>query len=452
MLERIIGFFHILRHLGLRISSGEAVNAVEGLQVINLADPEAVETVFLATLAKSTEEQMIIQKAFRAYFVTPEAEKARNERRLYQKQQEDMQMEAAEGELSYILEGPPGEGEQQVSLPISDEEKRVYINLPEEKKKRIQEYLNRAFQRNPVNNPEPLITKMISSSLNTWKYQMGLEGNDVSDFLKPVPTGSAEADQVMEEVLSEVKEEKNLLYQDIRNITEADSARAMGIVRKMARRLATRMSRRYKGSGKKERPDLRRTVRHNIRYGGMLLELKYKTRKVSRPRLMIVCDVSGSMARYAGFVLHFIYGLAGILDKIDCFVFSENLARINLSQFSGKPLDKTMAEVINDSDIWGRGTDIGLALTKIMGEHKNSLSKETFVIIVSDTRTVNPQFAEGALKALRVKVRDIIWLNPLPEALWEKAGGTLAFSRHSRMFECSTLARLNRVITDQVFI
>ena len=102
-------------------------------------------------------------------------------------------------------------------------------------------------------------------------------------------------------------------------------ARAIMIV---ARRLATRESRRYRSTQRGHAVDLRRTMRRNIKYGGTVVELAKKKRKIRKPRIVLICDVSRSMDTYSKFLLQFIYALQNTLGRVDSFVFSTRLTRV----------------------------------------------------------------------------------------------------------------------------
>jgi uncharacterized protein with von Willebrand factor type A (vWA) domain len=440
-------FFHVLRHLGLRISSSEAVDAVNAVFAVNMLNRNQVKTAFLATLAKNPEDRVILDQAFQAFFVTPEQKSEREAKYREVRKKEAVEIQAAEEELKYSLEGPEGEGTKEISVPLSEEEKKIYTKLPEEKKVKLKDYLKKPFQSNQINNPEELIAGMIKSSLNYWKYYLKFQGDGPPevDF-----TGDDNTDEVLQEVVEKLRNEDEVYYQDIQKITETDMPLAAALISKLSRRLAMRISRRYKHSKKKQRLDLRRTIRHNIAHGGIMFKLKYKTKKVQKPQILLICDVSGSMARHAGFVLQFMYGLTSVMDKIESFIFSEQVDRITDDIVQNKPFEAVMAEIINHSESWGRGTDFANALQSISEHYKRLLNKETFIIIVSDTKTLNLEKASLSIQDIKKRVKDILWLNTLPRKLWSETSSVSTFKRHCRMFECNTLAHLDRIMRVQM--
>ena len=445
--DHLIRFIHLLRHLGLRISSAEAIDAMHALAEVDIMNPVNVKAGLAATLAKNPESRMVYAKAFDSYFVPPEARERREELRREVQAREAGEMAAVDEEMVYHLDSDDPEEARDVQIELSEEEKKVFLRLPEEKKQKIREYLKKPLKRNPINNPEQLIENMVRSSLNYWKYYLKHQ----SELPPEVEyTGDEEFDAILDEVTDNIRGEEELLYQDIQNITERDMPAAAALIARLSRQLATRISRRYQRSKKRERLDLRRTIRQNIRFGGTLFNLKYRTKRIQKPKIMLICDVSGSMAKYAGFVLQFIYGLSSAVEEIESFIFSENLERVTPFFSKRASFDDLMPEIVNKSQDWGKGTDFSKALDIILSKYKPLLKKDTFVIIVSDTRTIAPEKAAPKLDLLHKLTKEVVWLNTLPRKFWADIRSVTLFRKHSRMFECNTLAHLDKIMRTEM--
>src|SRR5207247_1146800 len=100
------------------------------------------------------------------------------------------------------------------------------------------------------------------------------------------------------------------------------------LARRIVKRLAKRPSRRWQPVSKGPRINLRRSLRLSLKTGGELVELSYKRRKPKRTKLIVICDVSGSMDVYSRLLLQFIYGLQNSFARVETFVFSTSLSRI----------------------------------------------------------------------------------------------------------------------------
>lgn len=445
--DHLIRFIHLLRHVGLRISSAEAIDAIHALALVDIMNPVNVKAGLRATLAKSPESRPVFDKAFTGYFVPPENREQREILRRETRAKEAAELAAVEDDLIYHLESDDPSLAKDARIKLTEEEKKTFLKLPEDKKQKIRDYLNKPLKRNLIRNPEQLIESMVRSSLNFWKHYLKQQAE-----LPPEVeyTGDDEIDAILDEVAQSVRDEEALLYQDIQHITERDMPAAAVLIARLSRQLATRISRRYQRSKKRERLDIRRTIRQNIRFGGILFNLKYRTKKIQKPKIMLICDVSGSMARYAGFVLQFIYGLSSAVEEIESFIFSENLERVTPYFEKNLSFDAVMPEIINKSTDWGKGTDFARALDSILSNYKPLLKKDTFVIIVSDTKTINPEKAVLKLALVQKLVREMVWLNTLPKKSWPETKSAALFRKHSRMFECNTLAHLDKILRTEM--
>lgn len=446
----IIRFVDLLRHLGLRISSSEVIDAFRGLEMVGFFQKEQVKVVLAATLAKDEVSRRLIKRAFEAYFVDPDEWEQRTTDYIKGQEKKAAELQAAEQDLTFEWEqwGEDGEVSGEKQLRLNEEEMRTYARMPEDKKQKIRDYLNSQFQGNRINSPEQLITNMVRSSINYWKHRLRQDEHDLPfeiDF-----TGDPETDSLIEEVIEEVRKEEDLLYEDMDKLSDKNLPQVGMIIKKLARKLATRISRRYKRSKKRRRLDLRRSIRDNLRYGGTLFNLDFKTKKMQKPRFLLICDVSGSMAKYASFVLQFMYGLSSSVEDIESFVFSENVERITPYFRKSHTFDKTMADLINKSNEWGKGTDLYKALLEIRGKYKQLIRNNTFVIIVSDTKTLNYAQAAEELGKIREEVKEIIWLNTMPKRSWEDTPSVKAFANKCLMYECNSLAHLEGIMASRV--
>src|SRR5215831_8830346 len=135
-------------------------------------------------------------------------------------------------------------------------------------------------------------------------------------------------------------------------------ARAIMVV---ARRLATRESRRYRSTQRGHAIDLRRTMRRNIKYGGTVVELARKKRKIRKPKIVLICDVSRSMDTYSKFLLQFIYALQNTLGRVESFVFSTRLTRVT-DYFRSSDIFTALDRIAREVPDWSGGTRIGESL------------------------------------------------------------------------------------------
>ncbi len=444
----ITRFVQILRHLGVRVSLAETVDAVTALSRIDLLDKNQVRGALRGCLAKSRKEAGIFDQAFNLFFTTPEKKSER--RRLHREAlaERERSISRAEQDLMEVVE------EWQKDLPeriaFTDQQLETFSLLPESEKERMKEILER-MRANPVNNPGDLINRVLQSSLNYWRYYMlknASEKGGPGPELEASFTGDDDLDEVIRGVAAQFYHHPGdrILYRDMETLDDADIPRMTSLINHLSSQLALGISRRYRRSTRAAAVDIRRTVRRNIKYGGVPIDLRYRARRRKKPKFLLICDVSASMARYARFVLQFIYGLNSALGGVESFIFSENLERATDYFSRNRTFSRIMTEMINESREWGKSTNLHASLETFLRLYGSTLSPETVLFIVSDARTIAPEAAAGLLREIRLKCGDVIWLNTLPRRDWENKAPVGAFSGIVEMYECNTLSQLERAL------
>lgn len=185
----------------------------------------------------------------------------------------------------------------------------------------------------------------------------------------------------------------------------------------IAQRLAARQrSRRYRATWRGQLVDLRRTFRRNIKYGGTVVELAYRRRKVRKPRMVLLCDVSRSMALYSTFLLQFIYALhtCGVRLKVESFVFSTRLSRVS-NYFSGQEIHTALQRIAREVPDWAGGTRIGDSLATFNRQWAvRVVDRHTIVLILSDgLDSGQASVLEAQMEQLERRAAMVVWLNPL---------------------------------------
>ena len=167
--------------------------------------------------------------------------------------------------------------------------------------------------------------------------------------------------------------------------------------------------------------------------------LKYKKKHHRRKRLVLLCDVSGSMVQFSEFALRFIQSLNQFSDNSRTFLFSEIL--VEADAFQMQNMD-TFRSYVKESGIYGRGTDLGSALAQICLQRPAVLDASTTLIILSDTKTVDQARAVAALLEAKRQSGQVLWLNPIPENRWQYLKSAQTIASVCQMIPCSTLGEL----------
>jgi uncharacterized protein with von Willebrand factor type A (vWA) domain len=182
----------------------------------------------------------------------------------------------------------------------------------------------------------------------------------------------------------------------------------------IATKIATQISRRKKLGRKGNVVDPRWTMRKNMKYGGEIIDLVNRKRRIKKTRVVLLCDVSGSMDCYSRFLIQFMYGLQNELWGVETFVFSTSLSRIThliRTKDIANALEKISGSILG----WSGGTNIGRSLHTFNRNFAPSMvTHRTVVVVISDGwDRGDVSLLEREMQDLKRRCKKIIWLNPL---------------------------------------
>ena len=208
--------------------------------------------------------------------------------------------------------------------------------------------------------------------------------------------------------------QENLSRKDFSSIPSEDVDELLQVIKALSKRLAAKAKRRYKFSQKINLPDLRQTLRKNLRRGGELLELAYRKPKQNRVKLVLLCDVSKSMELYTVFLIQFMYAFQQVYGKIETFTFSTSLKRVT-TFLKEKNFREALRLLGTENNNWEGGTRIGESLDNFVRDYsKKMLDSKTVVIILSDGWDIGDlELLKMNMELIQQKSKKIVWLNPL---------------------------------------
>jgi uncharacterized protein with von Willebrand factor type A (vWA) domain len=182
----------------------------------------------------------------------------------------------------------------------------------------------------------------------------------------------------------------------------------------IATKIATQISRRKKIGRKGSTIDPRWTMRRSMRYGGEIIDLVHRKKRIKKTRVVLLCDVSGSMDCYSRFLIQFMYGLQNELWGVETFVFSTSLSRIThliRTKDIANALEKISGSILG----WSGGTNIGRSLHTFNRNFAPSIvTHRTVVVIISDGwDRGDVSLLEREMQDIKRRCKKIIWLNPL---------------------------------------
>lgn len=417
-LEKLSLFARMLRLEGLTVGPQETADASQVLITLGLEDRAQVKAALRTVFAKSQEEQAAFDRVFDGFFVSEEAMK----RQALEQQQREAQL--AEGrrqaEEDLRFRGEP--------MDIREDLREVYAAMPESERERLRQLMDR-YKGNIDRSPE-LYGSFIHSVFTRALLEQQM-------LLEDVGSGGMETDP-----------ELGLLFRDIGEFKDTEIPRAIAIIQSIARQINGELSAKRQQTGHTGQLDFRRTIRRGLETGGSLHRLVYKKKRHRRRKLVLLCDVSGSMMQFSEFALRFIQSLNQVSESSQVFLFSEDL--FEADAFSLQNMD-LFRNYVRESGLYGRGTDLGTALAKLCVRRPAVLGPATTLLILSDTKTIDlPRAAQALLEAKRQAGR-VLWLNPIPESKWPYVRSIQTMAALCQMIPCSTLrdlaAACRRLIT-----
>ena len=194
----------------------------------------------------------------------------------------------------------------------------------------------------------------------------------------------------------------------------------------LTRKLAARLARKRK-HGRRGPLDFRSTIRHSLSYGGVPAEPKFRFPRPSKPEIMVVADISGSVASFARFTLHLLYAISSQFSKVRSFVFIDGLDEVSKFFEGTEDIAEAVYRVNTEADVvWVDGhSDYGHALGVFWESYGRDITPKTTVLVLGDARNNYHASQSWILKEIEHKARKLYWLNPEPKSYWDTGDSIL---------------------------
>jgi uncharacterized protein with von Willebrand factor type A (vWA) domain len=438
-------FFRALRAADVRVSPAEAIDASRAVMVTGFADRLLFKDALCSTLAKSADEVDAFDAVFETFFArdpvqlenpsaSPQGEPS----------QEDLDATAGSPLAQAVLTGDATAVQQSMEeaarragvaeIRLSTQRSRLTRRLLEEMGLEEIERIIANARRIPDGKGEGLANRLDAARRNLFVEAQAYVARQHELYA----AGSAQ----------ELREER-LIRKQLNadgGVDPVDYQLMAALVKKMAKRLAAKYSRRRRAA-QRGHLDVRKTLRKSMAHEGVPFEIEWKVKKVDKPSIVAICDVSKSVAAAAQFLLTFLYSLNEVVDRMDAFAFSGRLISVN-DILDDNGVEAAILKVLQQ--IGFQQTDYGRALQDFSEQHLDRLDRRTTVIFLGDGRS---NFADPRLDLMREihdRSRAVIWLNPEPESYW--AQGDSVMHRYARFChvakQCGTLEQLERIIDD----
>jgi len=205
--------------------------------------------------------------------------------------------------------------------------------------------------------------------------------------------------------------------QPFANLSPGELVRLRDVIAKLVRKLKDMVRLRYTARSRGIL-DVKRTLRASARTQGIPIGLRFRRKPPRKGRIVVLCDVSGSVWSSARFMLSMLYALQDCFDRVKSFVFIDAPVEVT-RYFDDCEIDRALEDILHCPDIaYGAATDYGRTLRLFKARHMDTINKKTTVIVIGDGRTNYGNPEEGILEEIRDRSRRVIWLNPETEQFW----------------------------------
>jgi len=382
MKENLHRFFRAARGAGVRVSPAESIDAMRAVAEIGLSDRSILRDTFLLTLAKSEDEKKALGACFDLFFAQPElSQPSANDPSAAATQDNTPGAQTNGGEPTENL-GPLAE------MLLSQDRAAISAAVANASSAASLSEIRYFTQRG-------LFSTRILDAMGITRLRDDLDQlTTTSPALAERLQAATEAlrDNIREAVSQALllygrEEAENLRNEILRNAPLSRiEPRQIEQMRALIRQIARRLRERYSKPRKRQRRghlDVRRTIRRNAAWGGVPFLTAWKRRRRDRPRIVALCDVSGSVARVSDFFLLLIHSLHEVVSDVRSFAFSGHLIEVS-EILESKGAEEAMAEIM--SKVGFGSSDYGGSFADFERQWMESVTPQTTVIVLGDAR------------------------------------------------------------------
>jgi uncharacterized protein len=449
LVDRHIAFLEALRAAGLSVSLAEDLDAVAALGALDWDRREVVRAGYAATLVKKQSQRSTFDALFDVYFprMVGDGVAAEQDRDADHPTDNAQALEDFRAELVDAL----GEGEEQALLDLAAEMVARFGAMPGRGPGLSSWSAYTALQRV---SPQELVDRIAQALVGEGRLEDArVEARRrIGAF-----TGQVEADarrRIAEEKgpehVANVAIRPSVERIEFTSARKADLEQMRREIYPLARRLATRLTQEH--HAKRRGPlDFRRTVRASVSTGGVPLVTHHRPKRPHRTELVVLCDVSGSVASFAQFTLLLVYALREQFEKVRAFTFIDHVHEVTHHFTPGADPADVLAELAASTAhaaLWGR-TNYGRALQKFEESYADALGPRSSLLILGDARSNYADLHVDVLKRLAGSARHAWWLNPEHRRHWDT--GDSAATKYGAvvpMVECRNLTQLGEFVHD----
>ncbi len=450
LLDLLNGFILELRQAGLPVSLTESLDAMEAVSHIPIEDREAFKYALGATLVKNNSHWKSFELVFEVYFsirgseyvIHADSSEVLQDQQLSESNSQENQSSAGGGamsglspeELQEMLFRALLNGDQEMMRLLARQSVIRYAGMEPGRPVGGTYYLYRTLRNLDLDSMlDRLMSESREQALNELtqleeRLEMDEYKSRIEDLKKQIESEirrSLVADRGVEAMARTLRKP---LPEDVdfMHASREEMANLRRSLYPLTRKLAARLARRRK-YGRRGPLDFRKTIRHSLSYGGVPAEPKFKFPRPSKPEIMVVADISGSVAAFARFTLHLLYAISSQFSKVRSFVFIDGLDEVTPFLEGVEDIGEAVHRVNTEADVvWVDGhSDYGHAFGVFWEKYGKDIGPKTTVLILGDARNNYHASQSWILKEAHQKARKLYWLNPEPRAYWDTGDSIL---------------------------
>lgn len=452
LLDTHIGFVEALRAAGLSVSLAEGLDAIAALEQVPWHDRETVRAAYAATLVKRQPQRVTFDAVFDLFYPRLIGGGVGGEDLLPADGVPDTgpELERFREALAEAL----ASGDQQALQDLAVEAVARFGAMPGRGPGLSSWSAYTSLQRvSPAELMERLVQGLLGDGLDGEQAQRAA-GRRIGDFTRLVEGDARRriAEEKGPEHVAGVTVRPTIDRLDFTSARRSDLAEMRREIYPLARRLAARLTQQQHAQ-RRGPLDVRRTVRASMATGGVPLTTHHRPRRPHRTDLVVLCDVSGSVAHFAQFTLLLVSALREAFSGVRAFAFVDDVVEVTDAFRPGADATEmldSLASIMSRADLWGR-TNYGRALTRFADEHGDAVGSRSSLLVLGDGRSNYSDLALPVLHDLAGRARHAWWLNPEQLRLW--GTGDSAADRYGEivpMVECRNLAQLGAFVHEIV--
>jgi uncharacterized protein len=442
--EPLRRFLQVARGAGLRVSAAEGIDAARAVKMIGYANRDVLKDSLGMILAKTPDEKASYDEAFELFFKRDEfAGGADDEEEDAPRRFGDQPSQGGDGGNGQGLGGMLEQDDRAALATAMETAARESgienIRFFTQKNLYARRILDKMGLRQVERDIEALRQSGTPDRADLMEKRVDALRDSVRDFVERnlLLFAKGETEKFREELLKSAR---------LSNLERRDLERMRVLVRQMAKKLAARYAktrrRRLRGQ-----LDTRRTLRKNMGWGGIPFITVWKQKRIEKPRVMVLCDVSGSVAPMAQFLLMFLYALNEALSDIRSFAFAGSLIEVS-DILEHEPVEQAITKIMET--IGFGSSNFGNSFADFEDGWLKDVTNKTTIIILGDARGNRTDPRTDIVARMSERSKRIIWLNPEYKSAW--GTGDSDMYRYAPFCNvvtvCNTLRHLERAISD----